>query len=385
MKSITVVATALLGLGCWAAPDERLSADQAERNQFRGAIRRIEERLTLRQVMDTLPMVLATLDTSRVSVRGFPADDSSASASLGDAARRVWAHAVPDDGPNRLLIWAYDSDGHDSTGATWSAARGTLWPEATDGRTCVLFQPHNADGNVPRGIDHGWLERVLTPCVYRARFGQPGLAFRAWLERTGHGGVSRGDWLWRPGAAGVGQWFGSNEVPTLPDLVRNPLFVLWFIRQGDGTPWYRAGPDQIRCLDGATGSCERAMLWPSPWSETRSTTMAGWLREPGDWDRPVRPGVWISELIRTRGEDRFASWWKSDRDLPGAFARVYGVPMDQAVREFARVDARRGGDERPPPLGPSIGGGDVVSTLAWIGLLVLVPLLGSGARSRGRR
>ena len=387
MKSGPVLASVLLACGCWAPTEGRLSADAAERQRFRGRIAQVEEQLTLRQIMDTLPRVLAEVDTSQVSVIGFPRDDSAEAAALGTAARQLWGRVSQGAGSIRLLIWAYRPDAGLGVGGTWSAARGTLWPEATDGRTCVLVEPRTVGTGF--GAHHrGWLEGVLAPCIYRARFGPPGSAVKSWLERTRYSGVSRADWLWRPGAAGAAgadQWFTSGEIPTLPDLVRSPLYLLWLLRQGAGTPWYEAGPDQIRCRTAVPGSCQRAMLEVSPWVAAKQASMAGWLGEPGDRFRVIRPGVWISELIRTGGEGRFASWWKADQDLAGAFAAVYGAPMDQAVREFAGIDGLRRGDEYAPRLGPSIAGTDVLAAVAWIGLLVVLPLLGGAAASRGRR
>jgi hypothetical protein len=159
---------------------------------------------------------------------------------------------------------------------------------------------------------------ILGSCRLIARYGMPGPALLAWLERGGLG-------------------FAADPVyeqagPMLrPDLVRSPF--------GTGGPSFWVQSQEVgRCLAGAERSCGRLFLDPfSEADESRAEVQHVVDRSPVSaireeaYRQPFAhyDNYLLADLEVEFGPERFAAFWRSPHDVPVAFQAAFGMPVGE--------------------------------------------------------
>jgi hypothetical protein len=142
---------------------------------------------------------------------------------------------------------------------------------------------------------------ILGPCTFFARYGAPGARLALWLE---------------DGA------YALAEVPG----------TAWPIEAAadDLTMWIDL---RLRaCIAGREDSCSDIVSFelrpPAPGAATARLETA--FMHPGNMMRML-----LSEMEASFGPERFERFWRSDDDVPVAFASAFGLDIDEWVREWA--------------------------------------------------
>lgn len=190
---------------------------------------------------------------------------------------------------------------------------------------------------------------ALGPCGYYAAFGRPGPRVGAWMASSYQGyAAAPPGWTYRPDSS-------SWEQQQLREWKGNS----WTMRVARAglPPAYFGAMNAAGCLVGRTGRCTEAVLAVRPGRP--------WIGFQDDGLGPLDVMV-LPDLVSQFGVARFRAFWKSEADVPAAFAEAFGVPMDEWVREEARSY-----------FGPlDAGAGDVgraaVTAIGWSALLLLV-------------
>ena len=109
-------------------------------------------------------------------------------------------------------------------------------------------------------------------------------------------------------------------------------------------PPYQLGAPALRCITGDPAACERGVLDSSlvadrtrgvPGDLTLSWALASSVSATVLAPRPVAH-CYLSDLIRDRGRERFARFWKSDRTLAAAFREAYDEELGSWTARWAR-------------------------------------------------
>ena len=232
------------------------------------------------------------------------------------------------------------------------------FPNATDGRTCLVIVPRAfAGARSPSEI-----YRILGPCAFYAAFGQPGQGIEAWLHAVNYHPAQEGDWnspRLPPGRLSIADF---SEV-TMPQLLGGG--AVFATRQGISLA--AAG-----CAAGRPDRCGPA-LDMNPW-------YVRFVDQPHSADKPAWPGAssdqswYFADLVRDRGHERFARFWRSPLPRDSAFAQAYGLSIEDWTQHWL---AGRHPDVR---VGPAIRLSSVL-----LGLLFAAGLVAGGAFYTMRR
>lgn len=336
---------------------------------------RAARHLALYRILDSLPAQLARVPAGASSVvLGLDSVSDPDRRSLEAKVAQVWSRAR--GGDLRLAVVLY---GPDSAESTTPRARfeGSILPERIDGRTCVsvVARRSNWKGQLAE-LGSGQLEGLIAPCVFRARFGPPGLGMQRWLAGTDYEAIQSADWLYRPARSSVrfeswyrpegGEWFVPLRL-AFSQLV---------------TPYW-SGPSAVGCLAGRNQDCERVVLDPVRDARGVPIVAVAGVVPSEEWSylRVVGRAAWVDHLIRTGGEAAFQRLWRGDADLAAGFRVVYGQDLGDAVAEWERIDWQRNSDAPPVRLGATIERGAAAASLGWGVLILLLPLIAARRRS----
>ncbi|HEY6852614.1 MAG TPA: hypothetical protein VI139_00090, partial [Gemmatimonadales bacterium] len=209
------IAAALLGCAAVAVaflppeierPPERMSGPRPEPGATRQIGAAIRRDLTNVLFLERRDEALALLRTTRPGAGGrtllvdprlpsrrVAGGVAPAVRALAAALDSAAAMLAPWDTSVRLAVMATrDTDYSAPRVGGWVGLRGPLdlFPEATDGRTCLVVIPLGARvSRVQFGVGS-----VLGPCAFYAAFGRPGPAIASWLGATDYYSAGVGDW-----------------------------------------------------------------------------------------------------------------------------------------------------------------------------------------------
>ena len=372
-----LLAFALLTVGCGGEDDRgfrnprwwELSALQVDR-------RLAVQQLRLHQVLDSLPALVGRFPAGAATfVAGAdsapPLEHQKISTTLG----RLWPPGGAKD--FRLAVAFYRPSVLDSA-RRHGVFEGTILPERTDGKTCVIAIAEQ------RNWQRDWvspnerrLRSLVAPCLYLARFGHPGHAVARWLSETGYQGVQSAEWLFRPGVPTLSfdYWGQSDRGEWI-----SPLLVAF---GRDQLPPYWSGAPAVGCLAGRAGSCDEFVRGPRrSYRGAALPVMVGVAAVDDDY-YPELGGrsQWVDDLIRTRGEAAFGTFWRSEADLPAAFRTAYGEDLGPAVARWERHDWEQRRERAPVRLGAPIDPVTAVAGLGWGLLILLLPLVAARRRT----
>jgi hypothetical protein len=242
----------------------------------------------------------------------------------------------------------------------WARTYGWLCyylPTATDGETCLVTLALGRADPEERRLSsiRSFAERqaMLGPCAYYAAFGSPGRHIEEWLEST--------DFL-----SAVSPAWASDSQPLGPIEPERRSYIR------------RYEPALYGCAAGNRRACRLAFF-------ARERT---WLYPLAERQRGiVRPRDYryyalyfphserlLSDLLTDMGSERFARFWSSDADVEAAFARAFGVELEEWMISWSRTQL--GPVERPAPR----------VSAAVLGLLLAAALVGGATFCvRGRQ
>jgi hypothetical protein len=205
---------------------------------------------------------------------------------------------------------------------------------------------------------------ILGSCRLVARYGLPGPAVLAWLER---------------GALG----FATEPVHDPARSQRRLLPARSLFGLGGPSYWIRSR-SVARCLAGIDGSCGRLLSDPvSEADEGRSEIQHVVDRSPVSGIREEAYGepfahydnYLLADLEADFGARRFAAFWRSQHQVSTAFEAAFGTPLDLWTAAWARTHV--GSLEA----GPGLPG----STSTGTGLLLVACAALAGLWARRRR
>ena len=388
MRRLGLVLLAATSAGCRRPP-------QLEQSELSRSIGRNE--MELRRVGDQLGVAqeiarLRSLPPKPVTVVASPELASLPLDSIEAAATRLWSRARGEGGLS-LVISLVQPDDSSRFGLGPGHFSGVVLPDQVGSKHCLVV----IGGREPRiKLSALPLDRVLAelmaPCLFFERYGRPGPAVGTWLSTTGYQAIkdpsavlSSTHWapLWRGGLQGEELAEYAAEQSLLPPLV--------LMAVGDRVPPYLAGTSGVGCLAGRAPDCGRTITdsvvarpfdqWAGPLGPgiVRTYSPFGWM----DRD-PLNKGTWLSRLVAGQGERRFAAFWHASGSVTDAFRATYGLELGPSVKELVRQELNRLAVTDPIRLGPTVTGGTVLATVGWLGLVLLLPLLGAARRVVGR-
>lgn len=370
--------------GCLVPPtsgDRRLRASQ----ETQGEIRRVRALIEVATAVARIDLE----DTA--AVQGFR-DESRLTAAdpLVAVARQVWTTARANE-PGQLGLVVAVLHPSDSNGrGSWGEFNGVVLPERIDGRHCFVLLHSDLPwiNNTGRSLE-GAFARAAAPCLYWARYGQPGNAVAGWLTRTGHDALAIGSGLALLAPGGDGSYNPLTELRLRSGLATR-LMAPWLLRIAILPP-YLDGTAFVGCLAGREVGCAAGI---DPPGDPRVRALApGVVRTRRDWSAwqsswigvgPIDRSVWLSKLIRDRGEEKFRQLWQADGDLATAFERIYGEPLGRSVHAALVRERQSTGGQDQVLLGPTVGGVEFGATVGWALVVLVVPLLAARRRVIGR-
>ena len=233
-----------------------------------------------------------------------------------------------------------------------------IFPEATDGRTCLVIVPTDRRGAGTLAEANS----ALGPCAYYAAFGMAGPFVTAWLQRMDHFPAIESDWLApRPRA-------GS------PDFGDELISISW-AQALAGAAHYGLSLNASACAAGKLKRCD-AYIEQLPWflSLRSQRGSSRFMTERYTWRGGDESSWYLADLVREMGRDRFARFWRSPLPRDSAFAAAFGLPMNEWTHRWIA-------DRRPSVrVGPTIR-----PTSTLLGLLLAIALVAGGAYYTLRR
>jgi len=247
-----------------------------------------------------------------------------------------------------------------------------LLPPASDGHTCLALLPfsqytHRELFATAAGVSRrlqAWLASGLGPCAFYAAFGRPGPAVERWLvarrfdlgyeagwDRPLDRRERRAAWMWDfGGPEGQSYWasvyaFDFDGVACAAGRVERCTAALF-----DTTAAARRG-------DGG------GLLVTTPWWRRRDIVAGDWL---------------LSDLVRERGRERFARFWRSSLPPERAFAAALETPIGEWTRRWQLEILGR-----PLPVAPSMPPSPALLGILLAGLCVDAVALYSSRRQIG--
>ena len=371
---------ALLTAGCRSWPDagDRALRDPRwwELSGLRADRRQAYQHLQLYQVLDSLPKAIAGFPAGASTlVIGFDSAPSAERGRIETVVRQLWPEAAAAD--LRLAI-VFSRPGANDSVRRAGTFEGTILPERTDGNTCVVVLAERVDWQGHRvGPSQRRLRTLIAPCLYLARFGRPGQGVAHWLAETGYQGLRSAEWIFRPGVLTLAfdYWYQSEPgewiAPLLLALGRDRL------------PPYWSGPAAVGCLAGRVSACDEFVRGPV--RDRRGAPLpplAGVAAADDDYSPELSGRAqWVDDLIRTRGEALFGTFWRSELNLPAAFRAAYGEDLGPAVARWERHDWEQRRERAPVRLGAPIDAVAGLAGLGWCLLILLLPLVAARRRT----
>jgi hypothetical protein len=262
------------------------------------------------------------------------------------------------------------------SGTPWGTRVTYVFPEATDGRTCLAiatigtWEARMMDADPERyEMYRTSPAQIVGPCAYALRFGPPGTAVREWLVES--------QYL----QAQDPRWITERDPKALTPGIRAPRDPVWW--------WWHNTPVELSaCAAGNLESCRNVVLGKRTYRTdkelqerqafARSIIPPGvapqqryWsIRHPLGWSS----GMFLSDLLLDMGEERFARFWNSELTLDSAFSEAMDMSLEQWTERWAQ--AQIGIPER----GPGVPFGT-----ALLGIVLAGAIVGGGAVLVNRR
>jgi hypothetical protein len=336
-----------------ADPDERVWASLAAHEQ--ADLSQATDKLRLLQLRDS---ILNRVARERPTRSGFVLlEDSALSDSL-----RSWVDRAARDGWNELaattkypVVLAVILDSARTVqGLPRQTARGgfsidVFPPVAQDGQAtqpCLTIARLRADPFTGPAYGQRVMQRALTsarssaalrgPCAFYAAFGPPGPGIARWLTATNWRVAKFGDWS-RPAVA-LENPYGYGR-PQIRGIER--LFYpdeRWLLRG-------YLSSDALSCIAGRVDRCRHALLSPTPDASgrPRASILTTNGLEIGFSFVTVRgrplgsaEGWVLSDMTRSLGPERFASFWHSALAPTEAYRTAATQGIDEWTMEWAR-------------------------------------------------
>lgn len=264
----------------------------------------------------------------------------------------------------------------DSSYATPSGGRVALWgtwyvmPGATNGRMCLvlptqeylrraasfLFEP---PATVPQDEGSALL-RALGPCAFYTAFGAPGAEIERWLRAQDYATANRADWehpparLQRMSVAELSELSGGGHV--------------WEFLRAASSGAFELGQLNLQsraCAHGRLDQCRGVGL--APFGDLRSPLGRQYaVARQWSYYREDLGGAVLSELVRLKGREQFAQFWRSELPVDSAFTRAFGVTMEEWTHRWLL------GNIEHPRFGPVVRFGSVAFGLGLVGVAVVV-------------
>lgn len=326
---------------------------QARVEQIERAVTRAERRLRAAETRDRIRASLRD-DPIRPGDRPRLRIEAALAPHLATALRASWDSLVTALEPYHpaagLAVVLLDAP------AGLSPRHWQYLPEVTDGRTCVAVAELGR-WRMPWPDRTHWLRRVLGPCAFYAAFGPPGARVREWLD----GGAMQTAYVptWDTAAP---RRRAARDALTAGDtgIVQRIALAM--------TPPRRSSLEHTACAAGRRDWCDRylatdelAQAWA--WGDLG---MPGVIANRAALLRWYDPDVvyFLSDLVRLRGRERFAGWWRSTGAADSAFAATYGASLDRWTMQWIR----QGGSVRT---GPYVRRASVLTSVLFAVTLVL--------------
>lgn len=297
---------------------------------------------------------------------------------LDSLVRSRWA-AAGVQGASRVIIAAVLDSATAIHGAVrpkwWSATSITAFmPDSGTNTPClsVLRVPVPLDKKSPAYLRRDLVApetigALIGPCLYYAAFGAPGPSVARWLRDGGWRLSHVTDWQAPPPPLNASRRVGPASYEAFVYQPRD-----WTTTTGLG------------CLAGESGACTAALLLPARndadtvWrSHVVSAVGANenLFRFPrGRSALGLSEGWLLSEMVRTLGRERFASFWRSSQPLDDAFRAAANESLDAWVHDWA---VRTYG---PLPIGAGV---TLAGVVAGVSVLILAAI--TAAMIAGRR
>ena len=352
----------------WERPDvERWHGPPVARvDQLDRAVNRAQRRVRAAEVRE---LVRAALRKDPVRPGDLPRLRIEAAVSPGDAAslHASWGGLVtalgPYDRAAGLAVILLDRP------SNLPPRHWHYLPETTDGRTCVAVVEIGG-GQEPWGDHTQWLRRVIGPCAFYAAFGPPGAPLQEWMTAAAMRVASAPAWD-EPAHVRAPRDLAIGPAGTAPADVAQRIASQMFYRS------YLQGFDQTACGAGELEACRRYLAVDPLFAEPSwvSLGMPGIVWNRASLRQWYDPDViyFLSDLVRLRGRDRFAEFWRAPAGVDSAFAGTYGLSLEQWTMEWVR----QGQDVR---VGPYVRRSSVL-----VSLLLTVLVVAAGAVFTTRR
>ncbi|HEY6808770.1 MAG TPA: hypothetical protein VI160_08270 [Gemmatimonadales bacterium] len=239
-----------------------------------------------------------------------------------------------------------------------------LLPGATGGPCIVAARPTGTATTWPVG----GVRSILGPCAFYGVFGHPGAAVEQWLLRGRFWQAADADWLSPPAPA---------QVFEVGDLIPGDASATYLFEAISAMAYQGLGLGGAACAQGDLVVCRRLVLSSDEAGDRFGHMTVGHIsivRMPNAYYDQGFDRWFLSDLVRNRGRENFARFWRAPQAPDSAFAAVYGMPIEAWTREWLR--------ERRPGLhaGPGIRTASVV----W-GLVSIVGFVAIGAALAQRR
>jgi len=233
-----------------------------------------------------------------------------------------------------------------------------IFPEGTDGRTCLVIVP-TGRRSAARLAD---ATSALGPCAYYAAFGRAGPFVAAWLQRMDYYPAIEPDWVAPRARAGS------------PDFGDQLNYVSW-AQALAGAAHFGLSLHGSACAAGKLQRCD-AYIEQLPWflSVRLHRGSSRFMTERYVWRAGDESSWYLADLVREMGRDRFARFWRSPLPRDSAFAAAFGLSMNEWTHRW--IADRRPGVRVGPTIRPT-------STL--LGLFLALALVAGGAYYTLRR
>jgi hypothetical protein len=242
----------------------------------------------------------------------------------------------------------------------------TFLPGASTGSRCISFVriPYPLDTLAPKFVARNLLspetiDGLLSPCIYYAEFGAPGPQIAKWLAEGGWRMAHHADWAtpaphWNGRATTTYFSTGFDHFTSLDDPA-------WSVRLSLTTRG-------IACMGGESGRCQDAAMssrltpddstWRANVVSPNATNQATFYLPSAATNLGPYDAWLVSEMTRSLGTERFASFWQSRAPVSDAFRVAAGQELDEWIHDWGnRVYG-------PIAVGPGVSGAAVLSGIA---------------------
>lgn len=256
-----------------------------------------------------------------------------------------------------------------------------LMPAATNGRVCLVLARESDlrqltsflvdTSSRTAGSRRSGVLRVLGPCAFYTAFGPPGTDVERWLRATGYSVAGRAQW---DSVTVIWSWSRLNS----GDLSELSWMSFWSILRGATSGELESGPLGLSaraCAHGQLALCGDARS--SRFGELQRPLGTHYAAAERWWGSNELGDVFLSDLVRLEGRDRFLRFWRSAQPVEQAFSETFGMSIDEWTHRWLL------GNISEPRFGPGIRFGSVLVGLGLTAALVAIASLAVMRRQIG--